>query len=55
MTTVDRGVAAGPEDLEHAENDQHPVGHGRMLRKAVERIRAGEAGDSATGNRDRSE
>ena len=23
----------GPEDLEHADNDQHPVGHGRMLRK----------------------
>src|SRR3954468_9288131 len=37
MTTVDRGVeggvAAGPEDLEHADNDRHPVGHGRMLRK----------------------
>src|SRR6478609_9359319 len=37
MTTVDRGlddgVAATQEDLEKADNDQHPVGHGRMLRK----------------------
>src|SRR5690349_9570571 len=37
MTTVDRaldeGVAATQEDLERADNDQHPVGHGRMLRK----------------------
>ena len=33
MTTLDEGVAATPEDLEHADNDQHPVGHGRMLRK----------------------
>src|SRR6476619_6243453 len=37
MTTVDRGfddgVAATQEDLETADNDQHPVGHGRMLRK----------------------
>ncbi len=33
VTTLDEGVAAGPEDLEHADNDQHPVGHGRMLRK----------------------
>ncbi|MFA6576928.1 MAG: molybdopterin cofactor-binding domain-containing protein, partial [Nocardioides sp.] len=33
MTTLDEGVAAAPEDLEHADNDQHPVGHGRMLRK----------------------
>ena len=34
MTTVDEpGVAAVTEDLEHADNDQHPVGHGRMLRK----------------------
>ena len=30
---LDDGVAATPEDLEHADNDQHPVGHGRMLRK----------------------
>ena len=33
MTTLDEGVAALPEDLEKADNDQHPVGHGRMLRK----------------------
>ena len=33
MSTVDESVAATPEDLEHADNDQHPVGHGRMLRK----------------------
>ncbi len=26
-------VVEGPEDLERADNDQHPVGHGRMLRK----------------------
>src|SRR6188472_3218983 len=32
MTTTEQG-AITPEDLEHADNDQHPVGHGRMLRK----------------------
>ena len=36
MTTVEgaaTGAAEVTEDLEHADNDQHPVGHGRMLRK----------------------
>src|SRR5262245_66458768 len=31
MTTIDQPPV--PEDLEHADNDQHPIGHGRMLRK----------------------
>src|SRR3954467_4580837 len=35
MTTTEQDgfVAAGPEDLETVDNDQHPMGHGRMLRK----------------------
>ena len=32
MTVVDEPVET-TEDLERADNDQHPVGHGRMLRK----------------------
>ena len=36
MTAVDQsvqGAAADREDLEHADNDKTPLGHGRMLRK----------------------
>src|SRR5688500_10693929 len=33
MTTTDDRAVEDREDLEHADNDKTPVGHGRMLRK----------------------